>query len=559
MAINGKVFLEGLNELEATKGISKEVIIAASKEAMTKGYKKQIGATEEDDCVRVTIDAETGNIDMCQVKKVVKEVEDDFLEISVEDANALKDGKKYKAGDELIIPSSPEELTKAIAMSVKSILKQKLAEAEKDVLFENFKDKIGTMITGKVEKADERGLTINIGRTSVFLPHKQMIGDEKFNVGESIKLFVNSVDSGTKGAHIVVTRSGEGFLKCLFTEEISEVYNGTIVIKGIAREAGERSKVAVYTDDPNIDPAGACIGPNGSRIQKVVGQLGNGQAKEKIDIIAYSDVPGLFIMEALKPAHVVGIKVDEESKSALAIVKDDSFSLAIGKKGVNVRLAVKLTGFNIDIKTETVAAEEGIEFQTLEELQAIDTELKAKAAYEKLAAQFKAQEEAQVSVLPGLPEGYVAPQDRTYEAEEDNTELQEALEEQSEKAEVKVSKKVEEQPVEVAPVAEEKPVEVEVKKEVKTTTSLEDLEKSLSEESNKQNAKKDRRSNKKKKEETSDESSKGALDTSGAARMSIYTEEELREMEKEDQEQEDEYDDDVDYDDYDEYYDDDDR
>ena len=559
MAINGKVFLEGLNELEATKGISKEVIIAALKEAMTKGYKKQIGATEEDDCVRVTIDAETGNIDMCQVKKVVKEVEDDFLEISVEDANALKDGKKYKAGDELIIPSSPEELTKAIAMSVKSILKQKLAEAEKDVLFENFKDKIGTMITGKVEKADERGLTINIGRTSVFLPHKQMIGDEKFNVGESIKLFVNSVDSGTKGAHIVVTRSGEGFLKCLFTEEISEVYNGTIVIKGIAREAGERSKVAVYTDDPNIDPAGACIGPNGSRIQKVVGQLGNGQAKEKIDIIAYSDVPGLFIMEALKPAHVVGIKVDEESKSALAIVKDDSFSLAIGKKGVNVRLAVKLTGFNIDIKTETVAAEEGIEFQTLEELQAIDTELKAKAAYEKLAAQFKAQEEAQVSVLPGLPEGYVAPQDRTYEAEEDNTELQEALEEQSEKAEVKVSKKVEEKPVEVAPVAEEKPVEVEVKKEVKTTTSLEDLEKSLSEESNKQNAKKDRRSNKKKKEETSDESSKGALDTSGAARMSIYTEEELREMEKEDQEQEDDYDDDVDYDDYDEYYDDDDR
>ena len=559
MAINGKVFLEGLNELEASKGISKEVIIAALKEAMTKGYKKQIGATEEDDCVRVTIDAETGNIDMCQVKKVVKEVEDDFLEISVEDANALKDGKKYKAGDELIIPSSPEELTKAIAMSVKSILKQKLAEAEKDVLFENFKDKIGTMITGKVEKADERGLTINIGRTSVFLPHKQMIGDEKFNVGESIKLFVNSVDSGTKGAHIVVTRSGEGFLKCLFTEEISEVYNGTIVIKGIAREAGERSKVAVYTDDPNIDPAGACIGPNGSRIQKVVGQLGNGQAKEKIDIIAYSDVPGLFIMEALKPAHVVGIKVDEESKSALAIVKDDSFSLAIGKKGVNVRLAVKLTGFNIDIKTETVAAEEGIEFQTLEELQAIDTELKAKAAYEKLAAQFKAQEEAQVSVLPGLPEGYVAPQDRTYEAEEDNTELQEALEEQSEKAEVKVSKKVEEKPVEVAPVAEEKPVEVEVKKEVKTTTSLEDLEKSLSEESNKQNAKKDRKFSKKKKEETSDESSKGALDTSGAARMSIYTEEELREMEKEDQEQEDEYDDDVDYDDYDEYYDDDDR
>ena len=558
MAINAKIFLEGLNELEANKGISREVILNALKEAMTKGYKKQIGATEEDDCVRVTIDPENGIIDMYQIKKVVKEVEDDFLEISVEDANALKDGKKYKAGDELIIPSSPEELTKAIAMSVKSILKQKLAEAEKDVLYENFKDKIGTMITGKVEKADERGLTINIGRTSVYLPHKQMIGDEKFNVGDSIKLFVNNVDSGTKGAHIVVTRSGEGFLRCLFTEEISEVYNGTITIKGIAREAGERSKVAVYTEDPNVDPAGACIGPNGSRIQKVVGQLGNGQAKEKIDIIAYSGVPGLFIMEALKPAHVVGIKVDEENKSALAIVKDDSFSLAIGKKGVNVRLAVKLTGYNIDIKTETVAAEEGIEFSTLEELQEQDKELKAKAAYEKLAAEVKAREEAQVSVLPGLPEGYVAPQNRTYE-EEDSDELTEALEQKVETEEVKVSKKVEEKPIEEAPVSEEKPEVVEVKKEVKTTTSLEDLEKSLSEESNKQAAKKDRKFNKKKKEESSDESSKGALDTSGAARMSIYTEEELREMEEEDKEQEDDYDEDVDYDEFDEYYDDDDR
>ncbi len=563
MAINGAIFLEGLNELEASKGISKEVIISALKEAMIKGYKKQIGATEEDDCVRVIIDPENGVIDMYQIKNVVKEVEDDFLEISVEDANALKDGKKYKAGDELIIPSSPDELTKAIAMSIKSILKQKIAEAEKDVLYENFKDKIGTMITGKVEKADDRGLTINIGRTSVYLPRKQMIGDEKFSVGESIKLFVNNVDSGSKGAQIIVTRSGDGFLRCLFTEEISEVYNGTIVIKGIAREAGERSKVAVYTEDPNVDPAGACIGPNGSRIQKVVGQLGNGQAKEKIDIIAYSDVPGLFIMEALKPAKVVGVKVDEENKSAVAIVKDDSFSLAIGKKGVNVRLAVKLTGFNIDIKTETVAMEEGIEFASFEELQALDAELKSKAAYEKLAAQYQSQEE-QVSVLPGLPEGYVAPQDRKYDAEEeDNAELVEALEQKAAQEEVEVVAKPEEaqQVVEEPisePAIEEKKEEVETKKEVKTTTSLEDLEKSLSEESNKQNAKKDRRSSKKKKEESSEESSKGAIDTSGAARMSIYSEEELREMEEE-EEQEDDYEDDVDYDDYDEYYDDDDR
>ena len=562
MAINGEQFLMALDELEAQKGISKLVIIRAIKEAMIKGYKKQIGATETDDNVRVNIDPETGNIEMYQVKNVVKEVEDDFLEISVEDANSEDKSKKYKAGDEFIIPASPDDLTKAVALSVKSILKQKIAEAEKDVLLEAFKDKIGTMITGKVEKVDERGVSVNIGRTSVYLPHKQMIGDERFNVGDPIKLFVSNVDGDTKGAKINVSRANEGFLKCLFNEEIREIEDGLIVIKGIAREAGERSKVAVYTEDPNVDPAGACIGPNGSRIQKIVGQLGNnGQSKEKIDIITYSDISGFFIMEALKPARVVGIKVDEENKSALAIVKDDSFSLAIGRKGVNVRLAVKLTGYNIDIKTETVAFEEGIEFQSFEELQALEQEKKSRAAYEKVAAQYQSQVAAK-DVLPGLPEGYVAPQNRTYGDEEKNEELQEALEQVTEKEETKVAKKapVKEEVVEETPVetkAEE--AKVETKKEVKTTTSLEDLEKALSQDSGKQQ-KTTRKSNKKKKDDADEELSKGALDTSGAERMSIYTEEELREMEEEDSaDNQDDYEDDVDYDEYDDYYDDDDR
>ena len=562
MAINGAQLLAALEELEATKGISKEVILQALKEAMIKGYKKQIGGREEDTNIRVDINPETGEISMCQVKTVVDEVmEDDFYEISVEDANALDKSRKYKIGEEFIIPSSPDDLTKAVAMSIKSILKQKFAEAEKDVLYEAFKDKIGTMITGKVEKADERGVSVNIGRTSVYLPHNQMIGDERFNVGDPIKLFVNNVASGNKGAHIIVTRSGEGFLKCLFTEEIHEIYDGTITIKGIAREAGERSKVAVYTEDPNIDPAGACIGPNGSRIQKIVGQLGNGNAKEKIDIIGYSDIPGLFIMEALKPARVVGIVMGEE-KSATAIVKDDSLSLAIGKKGVNVRLAVRLTGYNIDIKTETVAEEEGVAYQTFEELQAQDQEAKSKAAYEKLAAQFSSGETH--DVLPGLPEGYVAPQQRVYNEEESNEdELNEALVEASEKEELEVAPAQEvKNEKAAAPVVEETPAEEAAKEEVKvkTTTSLEDLEKSLSEESSKKANQSQRRSSKKKKDDNKeDENAKGALDTSGAERMSIYTEEELREMEEEDREEEEDYDDDVDYDDYDEYYDDDDR
>ena len=560
MAINATDFLNALEEIESAKGISKETVLNALKEALAKGFRKQLGGDDAD--VRVTIDAEKGIIEMCNVKKVVDEVEDDFLEISTKDANEQDPGKKYKAGDEFVIPASVDDLRKGIAMSVKSILKQKFSEAEKSVLYEAFKDKIGTMITGKVEKVDERGVSVNIGRASVYLPSNQLIGNERFSLGDSIKVYVQDVASGSKGAHIVVTRSGEGFLRCLFTEEIHEIYDGTIVIKGIAREAGERSKVAVYSQDPNVDPAGACIGPNGTRIQKVVGQLGNGQVSEKIDIIAYSDNVGLYIMEALKPAHVVGIDVDEESKTATVVVKDDSFSMAIGRKGVNVRLAAKLTGFSVDVVTESEALEDQLEYQSFEELQALDIEARNKAAFAALSAKVES-----ASSIKGFPDGYVAPLDRTYE-EEKNDEMEEALQAESEKEEVKEEvKPVETAPVE-APVEEVEPEEVkeepvEVKKaEVKTTTSLEELEKNLEKESKKKSS--DTRKSYKKKSKSSDEESEEDNKPSSitkisenAQRMSIYTEEELREMEEEESEEEyDDYDEDVDYDEYDDYYDD---
>lgn len=553
MAMNTNEFLLALEEIEASKGISKEATLKALEEAMAKGFRKQLGGDDAD--VRVSINLEKGVVEMCQVKKVVDEVEDDFLEISVEDANEADKSKKYKAGDEFIIPASLDELKKATAMSVKSIMKQKFAEAEKGILYEAFKDKINTMITGRVEKVDERGASVNIGRTSVFLPHNQMIGDEKYNVGDPIKLYVSDVASGTKGAHIVVSRANEGFLRCLFNEEIHEIYDGTITIKGIAREAGERSKVAVYSPDPNIDPAGACIGPNGSRIQKIVGQLGNGQAKEKIDIIAYSNNAGLFIMDALKPAHVVGIIFNEEEKTATAVVRDDSLSLAIGRKGVNARLAVKLTGYKIDIKTESEAFEEGLQFVSYEELAAKEMESKEKAIME---ARAQAYENNNLNVLPGLPEGYIAPQERVYE-DEKNEELVEALEEASEKEEAVAP--VKETPLKEEKTAPAKEEKVEEVKNVKTTTSLEDLEKSLQQEADK--AKKQTSKKKfsnKKKEEEEEEEKPTLISNENAVRMSIYTEEELREMEEEEaREAEQEDEEDVDYEDYDDYYDDDDR
>lgn len=565
MAINAVDFLNALEEIEASKGISKETILQFLEESLIKAYKKQLGG--DDANVRASIDPEKGTIELCQVKDVVNEVEDDFLQISVEDANALDSKKKYKDGDEFIIEAPIDELRKATAMSVKSMLKQKFAEAEKSILYETFKDKIGTIITGKVEKVDERGISVNIVKTSVFLPKKELIGDERFIVGETIKIYVDDVASGTKGAHIVVSRSKEGFLKCLCAEEIHEIYDGTIKIMGIAREAGERSKIAVYSPDPKIDPAGACIGPNGSRIQKIVSQLGNGGInKEKIDIIGYSDNAALYIMEALKPAHALGIVLDEEKKTATVIVKDDSLSLAIGRRGVNVRLAVKLTGYNIDVKTESQALEDNLEYTSFEEVQALE-DAKREQAQIRVAQE---EQNTPISVLPGLPEGYVAPQDRVYEEEsdDDDEDLNEALEAEVEKKEAEPVEApvVEETPViEEAPVVkEEKPAKVEkkeeeVRREVKTTTSIEDLEKSLAEESSRKAnkpSKKNFKKNNKKAEEEEEETNKPVIST--GERMSIYTEEELRQMEEEDKEAEEEYEDeDIDYDEFDEYYEDD--
>ena len=557
MAINVTEFNAALEQLEITKGISREVVLEALKEAMIKGFKKDIG--DDEAVVEVNIDLERGVIEMYQIKTVVEDAEDILLEISLEDAN--KDGGKYKIGDEYRIPASPENLRKAIVLSIKSILRQKFAEAEKEILYEQFKDKIGTMITGRVEQFDERGASINIGKTSVYMSRKDLIKGERFLVGDTIKLYVVEVESSSKGARIHVSRSDEGFLKALMTEEIHDIYDGTIVIKAIAREAGERSKVAVYCEDPNLDPAGTCIGPNGSRIQKVVSQLGNNQQKEKIDIIAYSSKPELFIMEALKPAQVSGIKLSEINEKdssgenylgqALVVVKDDSFSLAIGRKGINVRLAAKLTKYKIDVKTETQALEEGLEYTSFDDIAALELEEKAakiaQAQRESLVYQGDAR-----GPLPGVPEGYVAPQERKYEDEEND--FDSALEEVAESEEL--SQAPAEAPVEpVEETQEEAPAEAAEENkevEVKTTTTIDELEKSLESSGKKEKSSKGKKKAKKAEEETTEE----AAVVHDGPRMSIYTEEELREMEEEEQEAEEEVEeDDIDYDEYDQYYD----
>ena len=545
---------EALLMLERTNGIQEETALEALKEGIVKAYKREIGIDEMP--VELTFDLEKGVIELARLFAVVRDVEDEYLEISVEDANKnrKKGQPEYKLGDYYPVYADLNQLRSATLRSIKSIFSQKIKEVEKGNLYEAFKDKIGTMITGKVETIDDRGASVNVSGTSIFLPRREMIGDEKFAPGSSIKLYVNKVDN-TKKLQIDISRACPGFLEALFKEEISGVYNGNIVIKKIARQAGERSKVAVYSADPNVDPAGACIGPNGSRVQKIVSSLGNGENKEKVDVIQYSDNPALFILEALKPARVAGIAInpDPEVKECTAVVKDDSLSLAIGKKGVNVRLAVNLTGYKIDIKTETEAEEQGFSYTTTEELQSLAASIKAEKISELQKSEL-ANQGTSNSVLPGLPEGYVAPQQRGYEAEKND--FDDALIAQSEDEEVEVTAPVTEE----APKADETPV-VEEKKEdapveytaVKTTTSLSDLEASLEADSKKSQAK-TQKSSKKKKEEKSEEVS--APITPTGPQMSIYTDEELKALEEEELEEEDNFDDeDVDYDDYDEYYD----
>lgn len=549
--INAKEFLKALDELETQKHISKESIISALKEAMEKGLIKQLGITPVEGLaeaqVRVDIDSKKGTIEMYVLKNVVDEVKDDFLEISLEDA--CKDGKEYHVGDIYEIPVSTDELSKLTAQGIKSVLRQKISEAEKQAIYEKFQEKKGEMVTGKIEKVDDRSAIVNVEETSIYLPKSQMIPGETFRIGDKIRLYVVDVQNNTKGAQIIVSRTDPGFLKRLFEEEIHEIIEGIVVIKDIAREAGERSKVAVIGLDQNVDPIGACIGPNGTRVQKICSALGNTKEKEKIDVIAYTDNPGLYIVEALKPANVVGVLLYENEKKAVAVVRNNELSLAIGKKGVNARLAVKLTGWNIDIKEQDEAMRLGIPYLTVDEMKRQEAMAKLRLEEEKLLDHNDELEES-------LPE-----MDEVEDVEETITEpvveeVKAPVEEQE-----KVQEEVKEEPAtKVEPKKEEPKEETTV---VHTKVKLADLEKELEDEKKRKERqaqyaarkKKTYRSDDSEGEEEEKDTTTPTVDRS--TYMPIYTDEELEELDNEEEDIEEE--DDIDYDEFDSYYDDDDR
>ena len=554
-------FLEALEEIAESKGISKEAIITALTESLKKAYEKQIcdGYLVEGVDVRVSITEQPAEIKMEYVRKVVEEVEDDILEISLEDANKGKKGKKYVVGDEYIVENSPEDMARLTALTVKSVLRQKLAEAEKVSLYEVYKDKIGEMITGVVEKCDDRGAVVNVGRSSLYLTRRDLIGDEMLESGAPVRLYVSNVTGAEAGKSpmVRVSRADPGFLRRLFEEEVREIYDGTVIIKSLAREAGIRSKLAVYSNDINVDPVSCCIGANGSVIQKIVAQLGNAREKEKIDIIQYSPNDALFIIDALRPAQIlkIGVYTDENGKKcAIAVVPDGQLSLAIGRKGANVRVASKLTECHIDIKEESMANEVEIELKTLETIQEEEKLRLQKEKYERYLSQIKSERATASKLETGVEKA--KPQKISDE------EVKEEVKEE-------VAPVVEEQPLVEEPVVEEKPVEIpeekpEVKKTVvKTTTSIDALEAALDSEKQKENFKATQKTSKRprkiEEEEVAHEEENKPEEVK--PKMAIYTDEELAELAREEQEYyEDEYDDsdeDIDYDEFDEYYDDD--
>ena len=591
-------FVDALREVADTKGLSDEEVIKALEEAIVRSYIKFLGGGD-DAVVTCHVDSETGHIDLAQIKQVVEEVEDDYLEISPEDVKEFY-GKKVKPGDTFAIPCTMEEISKVTAMAVKTNFRVKLAEAERTALYKIYKDHIGEMMVGTVEKADGHNVTISIGRTSIELTRRELIGDEYFHVGDQIKVYIQEVRTGAgegkpeKGPQIQATRSSEGFLKRLFEEEIHEIYEGTVLIKAIARKAGVRAKVAVVSSNEDIDATGACIGQGGTRIQRIVAQLGNGKSKEKIDVVNYSPNPSLFILEAMRPVIALGVKRNEEEKSALVVIRDGDLPLALGKAKANLELACKLTGYRIEILEESKVAPLGIAYEFADDIRRAAEEerkLAEREAYIRRAEEeaAKRREEEERRRLEEEEQRRLEEQARIAEEEARRAEEEQAQEEakpEEEKPLViekpvapKATARPEDFPLEAAnpaaaafaalqasrqqqqtPAPEsEKPVEEPIITDVKTTTTLADLEADLEATKGKKPQMQSKKRPRKITEEEVHREPAPAVTTPTPA-MPIYTEEELSEIEEEESSAYEDLDDmDVDYSEYDRYYDDDGR
>ncbi|HAM79430.1 transcription termination factor NusA [Ornithinibacillus bavariensis] len=342
---------DAIENLGKEKGIDKEVLIEALEAALISAYKKNFKSATN---VRVELDEDAGTMRVFSRKTVVEDVEDHQQEISLDEAKHIN--PNYGIDDVIEVEVTPKDFGRIAAQAAKQVVTQRVREAERGVIFSEYVDREEDVMTGIIQRIDPRFVYVNLGKIEAKLPEVEQMPTEDYQVHDRIKVYVTKVENTSKGPQIYISRSHPGLLKRLFEMEVPEIYDGVVEIKSVAREAGDRSKIAVYAENPEVDPVGSCVGQKGQRVQAIVNELKG----EKIDIVEWSEDPVTYVSNALSPSKVIKVLVDEEEKSTTVIVPDYQLSLAIGKRGQNARLAAKLTGWKIDIKSETEAREEGL-------------------------------------------------------------------------------------------------------------------------------------------------------------------------------------------------------
>jgi|SRR5690554_1713 len=337
-------FIDAVDQLEDEKGISKELLFDAVEAALISAYKKNFSSLQN---VRVELNRDTGKIKVFSQKEVVEDVDDPMEQISLRDA--LKISPAYTLGDLAEIEVTPKNFGRIAAQAAKQVVIQKIREAERDKIYHEFSNRESEVVTGIVEHLEQGNVFVDIGKTEAILPPSEQLEGENYEPQTRIKVYVLEVKNSSKGPQVFVSRTHPGLIKRLFEAEVPEIYDGTVEVKSVSREAGQRSKIAVWSDDENVDPVGACVGPRGMRVQAIVDELRG----EKLDIVRWNEDPQIFTANALSPAKVTSVTVDISEKVANIVVPDSQLSLAIGKEGQNARLAAKLTGWKIDIKSES--------------------------------------------------------------------------------------------------------------------------------------------------------------------------------------------------------------
>ena len=560
-----KDFMAAMQAIETDRKLSKEVVVDALQEALAKAFRKHIEIP--DALVRVDVNEKSGDIKVYQQRLIVENVEDDELEISLEDAKRVN--QELELGGVVEEEVSIADLGRAAVILAKNVMKQKIREAEKLVVYEEYCDKVEEMVMGTIESVEEKFCVVNIGKTLALMPKNQQIPNERYREGEMIRVVITEVNKETKGAQVLVSRGDATLVKRLFEKEVPEIFQGIIEIKAIAREAGERTKMAVYSHNENIDPIGACIGPRGQRVQVIIDELGG----EKIDIFEWSEDVTELIKNALSPAEVLAVIPSEERKGGLlVVVPDNQLSLAIGKRGKNARLAVKLTGNKIDIKAETDVNAAGINWKEIamkqrEEFLARQQEAKEAAQMERFEENAQPQEavsldDAGVSFQEVVTDEDISEPQTAVEAVAEETPaevVEESVPAQAEEVQSEEPEEREETDLEkAARIAREKQKQegLNLKEKQEYRSKFETLADASAKQDEKAAAKP--RYKKYDKHEEKDERRKPTFDLNKKdyEMKPIYSEEELAEIEREQREIEenDWIHDEIDFDEYDKYY-----